>query len=281
MAAARTASTINNYKTALHSFMAYAKRDLPTCRVDANAIEGYQRWLRDRGICLNTISCYMRSLRALYSRVAEPVQEDPFKHVFTGNTRTEKRSVSKEDIRRLTEVRLPRNSSLELARDLFLFCFYAMGMPFVDVAHLQWTQLAEGFITYHRHKTGQRIRVHIEPCMQAIIDRYRARTAGSPYVFPLLTAATAEGSQREYAYRLHNYNKALKRLTGMAGLSRPLTSYVARHTWASLAFHANVDLPVISKALGHTNTQTTLTYIREIDDHRLDVANAQLCRQFR
>ena len=72
------------------------------------------------------------------------------------------------------------------------------------------------------------------------------------------------------------YNRQLRRLSKMAGLSRKLTSYVARHSWASMAYSQNVDLSVISKALGHTNSKTTMVYIREIDDNRIDKANHQL-----
>ena len=75
---------------------------------------------------------------------------------------------------------------------------------------------------------------------------------------------------------LNRYNHSLKTLAKKAKVTSRLTSYTARHTWASVAFSSNVDLPVISKALGHTNTQTTLTYIKEINDFRLDEANKRI-----
>ena len=62
----------------------------------------------------------------------------------------------------------------------------------------------------------------------------------------------------------------------MAKTSGTLTSYVVRHTWASLAYSSNVELSVISKALGHANTKTTLVYIREIDDKQVADANRMI-----
>jgi integrase len=188
--------------------------------------------------------------------------------------RTDKRSIAIDDIARLRHILLPPSFPLAFSRDIFLFCFYALGMPFVDVAFLQKQQCKDGYIVYDRHKTGQRVRVRIEPLMQQIIDRYSRED--SIYVFPILTASDRDAREKEYESVRSRYNRHLRKLGEMMGLGRRLTSYVARHSWASIAYHANVDLSVISKALGHTSPNTTLTYIREIDDNRIDMANKEL-----
>ena len=81
---------------------------------------------------------------------------------------------------------------------------------------------------------------------------------------------------KEYETARNRYNRHLRQISKIAGLRRSLTSYVARHSWASMAYSNNVDLAVISKALGHSNTETTMVYIREIDDNRIDMANRKL-----
>ena len=166
------------------------------------------------------------------------------------------------------------NSFLSLTRDLFLFSFYAQGMPFVDMAFLRSSQIRDGQLIYHRHKTGQRVTIHLEPCMLAIISQYQRK--GSDYVFPLLCSDNPQKAYDEYLLMLNRYNHTLKTLAKKARVTSRLTSYTARHTWASIAFSSNVDLPVISKALGHTNTQTTMTYIKEINDSRLEEANRRI-----
>jgi len=223
----------------------------------------------------HTASCYMRSLRSLIHKI-EPATDvrQLFSGVFTGKERTEKRSLSMEDIGSLQQLVLSGQSQMAFTRDLFLFSFYALGMPFVDMAYLRKSQIANGYITYHRHKTGQRISVKIEAPMQQIISRYE--TAESPYVFPLLKSEPGHQRDKEYESARATYNRHLKKLGRMAKIHRNLTSYVARHSWASTAYHANVSLSVISKALGHTSANTTQNYLQSIDDRSIDAANHQL-----
>jgi integrase len=187
---------------------------------------------------------------------------------------TEKRAVPESVISQVKAVKLKRRSFMSLTRDLFLFSFYTRGMPFVDMAFLRKSQINDGVLTYDRHKTGQRVTVHLEPCMLEVISRYH--NDDSTYVFPLLKSENPQKAYDEYLYKLNQYNHSLKRLAKIAGVKDRLTSYTPRHTWASVAYDSNVDLPVISKALGHSNTQTTLTYIKEINDSRLDDANRMI-----
>lgn len=269
--ASRGKSTIDNYRTAIASFVRYAGNNVSIGDVSKQMVEGWQLWLKEQGVKLNTISCYMRSLRSVISHSGLPsVVSTAFNTVFTGNIKTDKRSMSSCDLQKLRTMQLPQGSSLCFARDLFLFCVYALGMPFVDVAFLRKKQIVNGYIEYERHKTRQPIRVKIEPQMQRIIKRYSIPE--SDYVFPILQT----GSMKEYETARNRYNRHLRQISKIAGLRRSLTSYVARHSWASMAYSNNVDLAVISKALGHSNTKTTMVYIREIDDNRIDMANHKL-----
>lgn len=269
--ASRGKSTIDNYRTAIASFVRYAGNNVSIGDVSKQMVEGWQLWLKEQGVKLNSISCYMRSLRSVISHSGLPsVVSTAFNTVFTGNIKTDKRSMSSCDLQKLRTMQLPQGSSLCFARDLFLFCVYALGMPFVDVAFLRKKQIVNGYIEYERHKTRQPIRVKIEPQMQRIIKRYSIPE--SDYVFPILQT----GSMKEYETARNRYNRHLRQISKIAGLRRSLTSYVARHSWASMAYSNNVDLAVISKALGHSNTKTTMVYIREIDDNRIDMANHKL-----
>lgn len=281
----RAKSTIDNYQTALRSLLTYAGKDISTEQIDVAMMEGYQRWLQLRGVSRNTSSCYMRSLRALLRHIdAEGEYKEAFKSVYTGNEKTEKRAITEEELKRLRSP-LPtsphwgrgkeqrKNAALGMARDLFLFSFCALGMPFVDLAFLKKSQVKDGYIDYRRHKTGQHIRVKIEPLMQEIIDKY-ARKDGL-YLFSILTHSNHEEAMREYERQRSRYNRLLGELSKKLNLPH-LTSYVARHSWASIAYGQDVALPIITKAMGHTSTQTTLTYIREINDHRIEEANSRL-----
>lgn len=272
-------STVSNYLTALRSFAAFTGEHLFLDDVDQQLIDRYQLYLKSKGICLNTISCYMRSLRVIYNKMLgkETVIHNPFSNAFMGKTKTRKRSINREEIIRIQQLELPPYSYIKLCRDTLLFSFYALGMPFVDIAHLQHSQIVDNTISYYRHKTMQPVHIHIEPCIREIIDRYS--TPGRKHVFPFITAADHIAANRQYRTSLSRYNRTLKQIAVMAGVTSNITSYTMRHTWATLAFRNNVDLPIISKALGHTNTNTTITYIREIDDAPIAEANRKLLRE--
>lgn len=274
--ATKSHSTIENYRTAFRSFAQYLDRDIPSDELSAELIGGYERWLHNRNVCPNTISCYMRSLRSIVGNICGDAALKYFKTVFTGRSKTDKRAIKQQDLIRLRNIPLKKGSFLSLARDLFLFSFYALGMPFVDMAFLRKEHIHDNQIIYHRHKTGQRICVPLEPCMKRIIRRYQRR--GCDYIFPIVHSEAPSVAYKEYLTKLNNYNRTLKVLATMAGIGCNLTSYVSRHTWASTAYSNNVELPVISKGLGHVNPQNTLIYIKEINDSRLFEANHRLIR---
>ena len=277
-------STAKNYRTAIRSLYRFFQRqqlvtrsttqELMATDITPGLMADYAQWLRQLGISMNTVSCYLRSLRAIYNKVVRRYDLedlDPFKDLFTGHAKTVKRSASDEDIKRLQAMILPRHSVLQLSRDIFFFSLYAQGMPFVDVAFLRNEQIRDGLIVYERHKTGQQIVVKIEGCIQEIINRY-SRTE-SDFVFPIITTHYPAQAYKQYQSKLRTYNRHLHQLEKIAGLKGSLTSYVVRHTWASLAYDTDIDLAVIASALGHTNTNTTRIYIRDINNRRLAEAN--------
>lgn len=273
----KSPSTNANYMTALRSLKKFTEeRKISNFIVNESLVKAYEHWLRGNGVSLNTISCYMRSLRSLHHQLGG--KNNPFEKAFTGSTKTEKRAITPDDIRRIQHLDLSGSAPLQFARDLFLFSIYTLGMPFVDMAYLQKHNIQGDFIVYQRHKTHQTIRVPLEPCMTEIIQKYEQPS--SDRVFPIIHASNRRKTPYEqYLHQLGAYNKRLKKLAHRAKIRTNLTSYVTRHTWASLAYHRNTELAVISKALGHTNPNTTQIYIREIDDNRLVEANRALLGQ--
>jgi len=256
-------STCDNYATARRSFSLFMQgRDIAVADMSQELMKRYSRWLEGRNVCLNTVSCYMRSLRAMYNIAVRRYrlrQRSPFAGVFTGNAVTAKRALGEDGLRRMKDAGVPENTFADLSRDVFMFCFYAMGMPFTDAVALKKTQVCDGVITYRRRKTGKAISVRVEPCMRRIIDKYGG--TDSEYVFPLHDGIAAAGKSGYYAL-LRRYNRELLRLAREAGVASRVTSYVPRHTWASMAHRQNVPLSLISQALGHSVARTTLIYIK-------------------
>lgn len=267
-------SRMANYLTAMRSFT-IAEGVLPLCKISPAVIADYQQWMRERGISANTASCYNRTLRAMYNNaVSRGLTKDhqPFKDCFTGRARTRKRAIDEDSIRVLRQADLHDQADMRLARDLFLFSFYAMGMPFVDMAYLRKSQVVDGTLSYHRHKTLQLVTVPLCHDALHIINIYAAKSP-SAYVFPIISSTREPTAYHEYLAKLNWYNRALKRLGKAVGITHPLSSYTMRHSWASIAYRMGVPLPVISQALGHTRPDTTMVYIRSIDDTLLRQGN--------
>lgn len=274
-------STLENYKTAIRSFIRFNNgEDILLSAINADIIKQYEQWLRKCGVCPNTSSCYMRSLRAIYNKAVAKRKipnRNPFNAIFSGNEKTFKRSIGVNDIRKMQNLSLPDGSIQAMSRDFFLFSFYAMGMPFVDMAYIKKSQIKDGVLTYYRHKTGKQVRIKLEKCMSDIISKYENKH--TDYIFPIICRTNKQVAERSYDSTLNYYNRTLKTLSQKAGINRRLTSYVARHSWASIAYRKNIGLSIISKALGHTNTQITLIYINEINDAQLTKANKEILKE--
>jgi integrase len=218
-------------------------------------------------------------LRAIYNKaVDERLVSDhhPFEACFTGKMKTDKRSINEQCIITLKNADLRMHKELIMTRDLFLFSFYTMGMPFVDIAYLKKTQIKDNLLVYRRHKTHQMVKIPLCSDALHIINIYSTQT--SEYVFPLLSSLNEAKSYQEYCTRLNAYNRSLKRLAKETGIDIGLTSYTMRHSWASLAYKSGVPLPVISQALGHTRPDTTMVYIRALDNDQMQEGNIKVQR---
>ena len=198
-------------------------------------------------------------------------QRFPFKHVYTGIDKTVKRAVSVKTIREIRDLDLTLHSSLDYARDMFMFSFYTRGMSFVDMAYLRKKDLQNGVLSYRRQKTGQQLFIKWEQPMQEIVAKYD--TAGTPYLLPIIKS-THKDERRQYKNAEHLVNNNLKKIGKQLGLGIPLTTYVARHGWASIAKSNNIPLSVISEAMGHDSEQTTRIYLASLDTSVVDKANS-------
>lgn len=271
-------STARNYRNALKSFSEFSGScsHLPRWPDEATILK-YNTWLQRRGIVRNTISFYMRILRSVYNKAADSGlvrQRHPFLHVYTGIDKTRKRALDEKLILRLQSLELIDKPSLELARDMFIFSYCTRGMSFVDMAFLKKRNILGETISYNRKKTGQRIDVRIEKCTRQIIDRYR--NPESEFIFPVINDSSPETAYRQYQSHLSYYNRNLKRLGSLAGTDIRLSSYMARHSWASNARKHNIPLSIISAGMGHDSERTTLIYLTSLDSSVVDKANKMI-----
>lgn len=269
--------TASGYRCAWSSFMKFrGGKDIAFKMFNAALMKDYEFFLRSKEITLNTISFYMRILRSVYNKaVSEGLTEQkyPFRQVFTGVEQTTKRALDMETIVRLKKLDLSRSPGLGFARDLFMFSLYTRGMSFVDIAFLKKGDISDSFIHYKRRKTGQQLQVRVETCIMEIIERYESPITRSPYLLPILNPNNPRPIDIQYRNAICYQNKQLKKISVLLDLSIPLTSYMARHTWATMAHRRNIPIRVISESMGHHSESTTRIYLASLDQSDIDQAN--------
>ena len=267
--------TAGTYRSTLNSFKKYMKdQDIMLDCITSETMEGYEAWLRNRGIIPNTISFYTRILRAVYNRaVEEDIIENRnlFRHVYTGVDKTVKRALPLAIIKKIKALDLSLTPSLDYARDMFMMSFCLRGMSFIDMAFLKKSDLKNGYLTYRRHKTGQQLVIAWTKEMQMLVDKYPENR--SDYLLPIIRNP---GTNERCTYRNvgYNINHNLKRIATMVGVAIPLTMYVARHSWASAAKAKGIPISVISEGMGHDSEATTQIYLASLDTSVVDRANS-------
>lgn len=273
-------STARNYRSCRNSLAEFLQdRDMTFDELTETVVTDYEAWLKGKGLKRNASSSYLRTLQSIYNKVSKQglIQSsgNPFREVYTGVDKTRKRAVEERVVARLKAMDLTDAPSLAKARDLFLFSYCTRGMSFVDMAYLTRKQLVNGTIQYKRRKTGQPLSVRIEPYVQAIIERYQ-ETVHNGYILPIIHSDDEKTAYRQYQTALRYYNKKLKELSVLLGDGISLTSYTARHSWATTAHRHNTPLTVISDCLGHHSERTTQIYLDSINEDVIDHTNADI-----
>lgn len=275
------------YRSTLNSFQEFSGGEEAEMPVDEvftpGRLKEYETWLRKKGLEWNTVSTYMRTLRAVYNRICPPWSEgyNPtlFDNVYTKVESNVKRAITSEQLQALYYAdlsALPHNMQCTLA--YFLLMFLLRGMPFIDLAHLRKQDLKGNSIIYRRHKTGRQMTVTIPRKARKLFEKFRNKNPDSTYLFPILTddATTEEEMYAMYRKALRRFNKQLEVLAKLLLTDAKLSSYTARHSWATVAYHMEVAPGIISQALGHSSVRVTETYLKPFDYGKVDAVNEEL-----
>lgn len=271
--------TALNYGAAYRSFVSFLKNkegiaSLSFSELTADLIRRYEFYLiEERRIRRNSSSFYIRILRAVFHKgliYYDLNLPNPFRSVYAGVDTTVKRAVDINAITRLITYQ-SEDQKLNFSKDAFLFCFLARGMAFIDFVKLQKSNCQNGRIIYRRSKTRRLLSVKVNKMMTEIINRYS--DPKSDYLFPVMKTPTF--SQLAYEKALQHYNYHLRKLAEEIGVDN-LTSYVARHSWATQASNLHIPTRVISESMGHSNERVTAIYLASLDNHEIDMANKKV-----
>lgn len=270
-----TLASLSKYISVIYS----SRTDVRLSEINSSFVSGYERYLCRTGVSDNTSTYYLRNFRTLYNKAVREIKgfkdTNPFKHVRTKPCCTVKRALSRLQICEIAGYSRFSSRSMEFSRDLYLFSFYAQGMSFVDVVFLRKANVQGGMIVYKRHKSGQLIRILVTPQMQSLIDKYRGN---DEFIFPVIDLQSSVSYYKQYRLALARVNRHLARIANCLLIDVPLTTYTARHTWATLARYCGAPISIISAGLGHTSEEITRIYLKEFDVSLLAEVNMNVTK---
>ena len=270
--------TLENYRSAISKVREFAGDNwqrLTVAAITRQWTDNFTRWLQQQHADKpQTVDFYLRTFRAVYRHALNLTESTanakPFGGPRPGGSFSAKRALKRDDMLKILSPELreklkPRQIE---ALDVLVFIFYSRGMAFQDVYRLRWSMISDGHIRYKRSKTGALIDVEVVPELEEIMRRYHRKD--SPYVLPFLHESRKGDTGKELSEKsaLRRINRAVYNIIGDV----KLTTYVLRHTWATLMLEDGSQVEVISQCMGHSSIRTTQIYLSRISSRKIDKA---------
>lgn len=278
-----TAESYTSAKVSLQSF----KNDIQFSDINKSFLNRYEKWMLNDGKAITTIGIYLRSLRTIYN-LQESVNPNlyPFgdkKHQYSiPESRNIKKALQPDEIAKIFHAEL--NGTIEKYRDLWIFLFLANGMNVVDMCNLKHANIENDKITFVRQKTKNtkrtksKTQVHITPQLKAIINKHGTKSLNKDaYLFPFFSNKMNDEQKhatRQQATKM--INKYMKLLAKELDIKSPVTTMVARHSFATTLKRANVNTETISEMMMHTSVATTKNYLASLDTESIEEASSHL-----
>ncbi|MDU1905156.1 MAG: site-specific integrase [Dysgonomonas sp.] len=289
----RNANKIGNAKVykdtlaTLHTFKNTNCLDIPFSDIDTVWLMQYEKWMISRNYTETSISLRFRTIRSVFNKAIERklIKKDvyPFDDfkVSKFNTRTDKRAITKNDIKKIMNLDLSHESKyMQLSQDVFVFSYLQGGINFTDIANLKYENIVDDRLHYIRQKTKKRFNIQIQEESMNILNKYIVSDASKDdYIFPILDKKLHKTAIQKHN-RIHKVigyiNPNLKLIAQKAGIEPNLTTYVARHTYATVLKRSGVNTSIISESLGHSSEKITQIYLDSFENSQIDEAMKNL-----
>lgn len=251
--------------------------DLPITEINATFIERFQAYLLKKKS--NNEKTTRRKLSTLKSFVEgliknDEIKNDPFLRIKLVSPKpSDKTRLSFNQINAIKELDLAEKSGLWHTRNYFLYSFLNAGIRFSDICTLTWGNIIDGRLVYKMHKTGGGKSIRQLEEHNRILEHYRNEGCKpNDYIFPILRNKHTDPMElrREISSRNVVVNKQLKEIAKQAGIQTNVSFHVARHSFSQYALTKGMDVYSISKALGHSDIETTQQYLNSFDEDLLD-----------
>lgn len=221
-----------------------------------------------RGVKSNSVAVYLKGLRSIhytYCKINNLTLPSVYSRIGIQSLikPTRKRSLSTKNLKLLTQY-IPKDKHEQLAKDLFLFSFYCRGINLMDITKLTPKNIVNDRIEYTRSKTYGVFSIAITNEIKEIL--YRQST--EKFLFPIIKSdIPLRKAVKNYTKTI---NRILNRIAKRLEFPHDLTFLYARHTFAQLCRESGVSIELISKALGHSDLQTTEIYLKSFGNNEID-----------
>ena len=274
-----------SHETVYHSLLNFnGHLDIYFSEIDKEWLQKYEAWLRKIGNKENTIGIRFRTLRAVYNIAMEKQFVKPECYPFRSykvsklHQDTAKRALTKNDVLDIINYQAQSKKCRyrQLTVDLFAFSYFMGGINFKDIAYLKDENIIDNRLSYIRRKTKQLITLPLQPQAIEIISKYKS--ADNPYLFPILSSHPLTENQQRSRIRqaAKSVNRNLKAIGEELNLPIDLTTYVARHSFATVLKRSGVNTSIICEAMGHSSEKVTQIYLDSFENEQVDAAMSNL-----
>ncbi len=272
--------TANVYRDAFHSLQGFMSA-LSFPQVTVDFLKEYEANMKSEGKSISTIGIYLRHLRAIYNKAIEAGIVEQKNYPFGKNRfqikapRNIKKALTIEQIKKIIDYEVEEGSNQHFARDIWLFSYICNGMNIKDMLNLKFKNIQGDFIHYDRAKTSNTIQnpkpiiISLLPKAKEILERWcNSNRDENSYVFPVYHKNHDEKRKQQIKHQfIKTINKYMKLIGEEIGYDKPLTTYAARHSFATVLKRSGAPMELISESLGHKSLHTTEAYLDSFEDH--------------
>jgi integrase/recombinase XerD len=264
--------TASSYQCARNSLKKF-KKNLTFVDVTAKFLKSYENWVLDNDNSITTVGIYLRCLKSIYNLQSIEKYLYPFgqgNNKYTIPTaKNIKKALTIEEIGKIYHHDVKPNSTKERSKDYWLFLYLCNGMNVKDFCKLQWKNVEDDMLYYERSKTTRSkketvaISVAIKQEAETIMNKWGTSPREKDrYIFPHFEEWMSEEKKRAKHQQLtKTINKYIKQIASDSGINKNVTTYFARHSFATILKNSGANINFISELMGHSSVQVTKSYL--------------------
>lgn len=233
---------------------------------------------------INTIHNSLKFIRKVFNYA---IRQDyiehginPFIKYKLKMEKTTKTYLSEDELQAIVQLLIEPETRMDLHRDMFVFAANAGGLRVSDALLLKWSNFDGTHINFNIKKTGTQSGIKLPKVALDIIEKYKDQAKSTKYIFPMLSDDLNEKDARELDSAISSacayINKNLKLIAKKAGIEKPLSFHISRHTWATRALRKGISIDKVSKLMGHAQIKETQIYAKIVSeelDKAMDIFN--------